>query len=90
MFKSTRNKGFQMTFANGWTVSVQFGPFNYCEVRSVGDMDAPLNTEVWECPDAEVAAWDSTGKWYDFECDSRKGYMTPNEVLDFMDMVSSF
>jgi hypothetical protein len=30
-FKSTENKGFQMTFENGWTISVQFGYGNYCD-----------------------------------------------------------
>jgi hypothetical protein len=30
-FKSTNNKGFQMTFENGWTISVQFGYGNYCD-----------------------------------------------------------
>ena len=27
------NKGFRMTFPNGWTVSVQWGPGNYCEKK---------------------------------------------------------
>ena len=25
-FTSNSNKGFQITFENGWTISVQFGP----------------------------------------------------------------
>jgi hypothetical protein len=33
-FKSTNNKGFQMTFENGWTISVQFGYGNYCSHRN--------------------------------------------------------
>lgn len=31
MFKITDGKGFQVTFENGITVSVQFGYGNYCE-----------------------------------------------------------
>jgi len=31
MFNITNGKGFTMTFANGWTVSVQFGGLNYCQ-----------------------------------------------------------
>jgi len=31
MFKITGKKGFHITFANGYTVSVQFGPGNYCD-----------------------------------------------------------
>jgi len=29
MFKITRGSGFQMTFGNGWTVSVQWGACTY-------------------------------------------------------------
>lgn len=29
-FKITEGKGFHLKFANGWAVSVQFGPANYC------------------------------------------------------------
>ena len=35
MFKITEGKGFHMTFANGWTVSVQWGSGNYCPNYSV-------------------------------------------------------
>lgn len=31
MFRSTENKGFSMTFANGYTISCQFGASNYCD-----------------------------------------------------------
>ena len=30
-FRITGQKGFHVSFANGWTVSVQFGPANYCD-----------------------------------------------------------
>lgn len=30
-FASTENKGFTMTFANGYTISCQFGAGNYCD-----------------------------------------------------------
>ena len=30
-FRITRGRGFKMKFPNGYTVSVQFGPMNYCE-----------------------------------------------------------
>ena len=71
-FVSTGNKGFQLSFPNGWTVSVQFGPENYTNVRSsccparygstVGrfeDMDAPMKQDntSWSAETAEIAAW---------------------------------
>ena len=31
MFEVTTGKGFHVTFENGWTVSVQFGPGNFCD-----------------------------------------------------------
>jgi hypothetical protein len=33
MFKITLGKGIHMTFANGWTVSIQWGIGNYCDNR---------------------------------------------------------
>ncbi len=56
MFEVTMGKGFQITFKNGNTLSVQFGKMSYCEARdlegdmSVQEVDAKSTT-------AEVAAW---------------------------------
>lgn len=83
MFDVTNGKGFKMTFANGWTVSVQFGGYNYCEHydKQSGYQGPSKN--------AEVGAWDKDGNWYDFGFDTVKGYMSTNEVLDFMNMIAS-
>jgi hypothetical protein len=48
------NEGFQMTFENGCTISVQFGKHTYS--------DAGETT-------AEVAAWDNKGNWLMFDGD---------------------
>ena len=37
-FISTQNKGFGITFDNGFTISVQWGTENYCEHRNL-DID---------------------------------------------------
>jgi hypothetical protein len=58
MLKITSHKGFHITFKNGWTASVQFGPGNYCSNHDIWEFDAPKNAEVWESYDAEVAAWE--------------------------------
>jgi hypothetical protein len=47
-FGITECKGFHITFANGWTVSVQFGPGNY------GD-----NYDFWRCHDYRKAKIES-------------------------------
>ena len=55
-FKTTTEKGyndgFQMTFENGCTISVQFGKHNYSDEGETT---------------AEVAAWDNQGNWLMFD-----------------------
>lgn len=85
MFRITGHKGFQMTFANGCTVSVQFGPGNYSDHHGNVDYYAPRNAVgVWESETAEVAAWDSQGRWHDFGNDIALGYVSPDAVVDFI------
>ena len=92
-FASTENKGFRMTFKNGITASVQFGPANYCDARSfaMGSFDAPLKDprRCWDSDTAEVAAWDKEGTWITKKVipnlnDAVKGWMTTDEVLAFL------
>ena len=65
MFKITTAKGFHVELPNGYTISVQFGPSNYCDNKNASDMK-----EEWylvqrgraklfdiECPNAEIAVW---------------------------------
>lgn len=71
-------KGFQMTFENGWTVSVQFGRGNYCSNR---DLQFGSRAEAI-CADAEVARWpegSSVGQHNDIH-----GWKTPDEVAAFI------
>lgn len=65
-FKITGNKGFHIKFENGVTVSVQFGAANYCEHYD-GVLGSERTKPSWESVDAEVAAWNSHGMWYNFE-----------------------
>jgi hypothetical protein len=60
-FRITGNKGFQITFSNQVTVSVQFGPGNYCQ--NYTKIFAPGGSiggtgESEESSDAEIAIWD--------------------------------
>lgn len=74
MFTITDHKGFHITFGNGVAVSVQWGPFNYCEhYIGNGDMlgslllevDAPKRDDFWKSKEAEVAVWigEDRGIW---------------------------
>mgnify|MGYP000180484731 CR=1 FL=1 len=84
-FNSTLNKGFNMTFANGITASVQWGTGNYCDNHFSKDFsfskEASSNT-------AEVAAW-VTNKLYD-TCDDVAGYLSPDEVLRFLNNCANY
>ena len=84
-FKSTGNRGFQMTFENGWTISVQFGYGNYCDNgRHPDGWDFGKKQEVTESSDAEIAIWDANGEWYDFGSDTVKGYCSADEVATWI------
>lgn len=83
--KDEWHSGFQMTFENGWTVSVQFGRGNYCANRST---KWPFGQEeIYKSSDAEVAAWDEQGVWYQFDGDSVKGWCKSDEVADFISKI---
>ena len=88
MFKITNHKGFQITFENGWTVSVQFGAGNYCENYNM-PWGAAAASEVWRSHDAEIAAWDADGNWYGFEHDPVDGRKAADEVLAFMNEIAA-
>ena len=88
-FASTNNKGFQMTFENGWTISVQFGHGNYCSNRNHPDgLHASKGVGYFSCPDAEIAIWNSFGEYYDFGNDDIKGYCSAEEVAEWISRVS--
>ena len=55
-FGITAHKGVQMGFANGWTVSIQWGPGNYCE-KYHERFEAPQAAEFWTSADGEIAVY---------------------------------
>jgi len=59
MLTITHGRGFQMKFPNGVIASVQWGTANYCDRSSfnIYDYGIEMKTEMWESPNAEVAAW---------------------------------
>lgn len=76
MFKATQNKGFCITFANGYEVSVQFGRGIYCENRDLKDNDQFIT----ESKDAEVMAWNKDGD----VILQPQGWQTPEEVINIL------
>jgi hypothetical protein len=78
-----KDTGFHFTFQNGWTASVQIGPGNYCENRM-----APMGTKITQCGNAEIAAWDADGKWYNFGTDDVKGWVEAEEIAAFLQEIA--
>lgn len=101
MIKTTKTTGFQMAFANGLTISVQFGEINYSDIT----MTTPNSVS---CPNAEVAAWDTvSGDWVNLaklakdgiletgskfnltHSDLFMGFQTSNQVAHWIWLVSN-
>ena len=53
---SSYHRGFHITFENGYTVSIQFGPNSVCSVKNTTEEDVitPSNIDI-QVKDAEVA-----------------------------------
>ena len=87
-FKSTSNKGFQLTFDNGLTISVQWGIGNYCERRDHLDAPEAMSVKWVESTTAEIAIWDGSDGWFDFGSDVVKGYVGADEVAEWISKTS--
>ena len=90
MFACCENKGFHITFQNGVTISVQFGPYAYCERRTAGRFqpeETPKGKERWESSDAEVAILLPDGKFYRIqEHDNVIGWQTAEDVAKWIEV----
>lgn len=81
--------GFQMTFKNGLTISVQWGYGNYCDNR-LKFSDQDIESKSGTSDSAEIAIWDSNNqgsKWFKFDCDVVKAYCSSDEVAIWIDKV---
>jgi hypothetical protein len=94
MFSNTQGKGFGITFANGWKVSVQWGPGNYGE-NYMGDfsewMNKPCGSSYIQSRTAECAVFSPDGEffpWWGKRNGDIKGYMTADEVAKLISAVS--
>ena len=81
MFNNTET-GFAMTFSNGYTVSVQWGPGHYCGNRS---MSLFTGFEPFESKTAEIAAWRPDKSYLHLgENDDVVGWLTADEVAQYI------
>ena len=91
MFNITNGVGFQITFDNGYTVSIQFGPDHYCDNYSNIKYRTPTQ-KTPSCKDAELAIIDPDG---DLVTQSILGSednvitnCTPKQALKYMNIVA--
>lgn len=90
-FISTMRKGFHITFENGLSASVQWGAGNYCDNHFPEDMDFSCSKDA-QSDTAEVAVFykdciiDASQFVTDehLEGDIVVGYLTPEQVVDFL------
>lgn len=93
-FKVTDGKGFHICFANGYTVSVQFGYGNYCDNYDL-DQDLPwAERHKRENPgstNAECAVWGPDGKMIDYGDwnNTVSNRSKPAEVLELLNWAAS-
>ena len=89
---STRRKGFQITFENGLTASVQWGAGNYCDNHFPEDGDFSWSKDA-ESDTAEVAVLNQSRNFmpiddfipdHDGFDDVVAGYLTPEQIVDFL------
>jgi hypothetical protein len=73
--------GIRIKFKNGYAVSVQFGPGNYCHNRN--------KTEpVEDCITAETAIIDRYDRFVSYKGDHVQGYQSPADVLETLNYVA--
>ena len=95
-FLATRNKGFRMTFENGFAISVQWGPGNYCEKKDE-DFDKPMDERFWESCSAEIAVIDTNNNMQENSSvgmislgrDTVEGWVSADQVAKVITIVQS-
>jgi len=93
-FRACANRGFQITFSNGWTISVQFGVLNYCSNKDLekaikNPFEQPIGN--YECENAEIAIMNPNGQFVrhkGFDEDV-KAFCHPDEISDIIAWVAS-
>jgi hypothetical protein len=86
MFRINDNKGFSITFPNGYTVSVQFGPGNYSSnynLSMLDNMGKPMTANT-----AETALIAPDGSFVAYKDDDVQGYQSVTDVLELLQYAS--
>ena len=90
MLRINDNKGFQITFDNGYTVSVQFGPGNYGSNRELDPMTRDYaNNNGLTATTAETALLGPDGNFVEYDGDDVQGYRTVNDILALLNYAAT-
>ena len=87
MLRINDNKGFQIMFDNGYTVSVQFGPGNYGSNYNLGfaeHIDKPMTATT-----AETALIAPDGNFVTYKDDDVQGHQTVNDILALLNYAAT-
>jgi|APGre2960657373_1045057.scaffolds.fasta_scaffold58856_1 hypothetical protein len=87
MFKINDNRGFSVTFDNGYTVSVQFGPGSYSSNRTEPydpSMSVPQTAFL-----AETALIGPDEEFVKYDGDDVQAYRNPAEVLALLNYAAA-
>lgn len=89
-FRITGGRGFHITFANGWTVSVQFGPGNYCDNYD-DDFRESAESGARGSSTAEAAVWPANGQLVSYgDWGNTVGNrLTPTQILELLNWAAS-
>ena len=92
MITINEQKGFTLTFNNGWTISVQIGHMNYCANKNNGPFNKTWCTNSEPCINAEIAIWDSEDNWYAFDDPEQevKGWVSTDDVALWIEKVKGW
>lgn len=86
--------GFRITFENGYSVSTQFGPFNYCENRNensgFNSKFYNKNDEPITSSNAEIAVMDRDQNLLQILNDGVAGWVDADSVFKIMMCVRRF
>ena len=87
MFNNTET-GFVMTFSNGYTISVQWGPMHYCTNRNLNGR-IPMGFQPYESRTAEIAAIRPDNSYLRLgEHDDVVGWVSADEVAQYINPLS--
>ena len=89
-FETTANKGFRMSFSNGFSISIQWGTENYCNNRSLSSGLEPMEDRFWDSKDAEIAVFNRQGRMIEIAShDHVIGYASSDFVASAISLVSN-